>query len=98
MDLSNANLIPQIIRILQIFRNKEENFKEFNKEISNLYQQISNIRKMLQSLPGKDLSILDQEKIIQHLEKQISIQKELLVEINTVEQEHLYPLNKIQKG
>ncbi|KTW27225.1 uncharacterized protein T551_03219 [Pneumocystis jirovecii RU7] len=87
MDLSSTNLIPQIIRILQIMKNKEENIKEFNKEISNLHQQISNIRKMLQSLPGKDLSILDQEEIIQGLEKQISIQKKLLAEINVVEQD-----------
>ncbi|KAG4305524.1 hypothetical protein PORY_001080 [Pneumocystis oryctolagi] len=86
MDLSNTNLIPQIIRILETTKNKEEDLKKFNKEVSNLHQQISNIRKMLQSLPGKELSILDQEKIIQHLEKHVSMQKELLAEINTMEQ------------
>ncbi|KAG4300850.1 hypothetical protein PCANB_002794 [Pneumocystis canis] len=84
MNLSNMNLIPQIIRILEISKNKEENLKEFNKEAC--FKRISNIRKILQTLPGKELSISDQEKIIQQLEKQIFMQKELLTEINKTDQ------------
>lgn len=73
MDISDTDLIPQIVQVLKT--TKRDDLKEFNKEVTKLYQQVSNIRKMIESLPGKDLSILDQEEVIKRLEKQISMQK-----------------------
>ncbi|EMR08328.1 hypothetical protein PNEG_03168 [Pneumocystis murina B123] len=83
MDISDTDLIPQIVQILKT--TKKDDLKEFNKEVTKLYQKVSNIRKMIESLPGKDLSILDQEGVIKRLEKQISMQKKLLSEINMKE-------------
>ncbi|QSL65929.1 hypothetical protein MERGE_003066 [Pneumocystis wakefieldiae] len=83
MDISDTDLIPQIVQVLKT--TKRDDLKEFNKEVTKLYQQVSNIRKMIESLPGKDLSILDQEEVIKRLEKQISMQKKLLSEVNMKE-------------
>ncbi|KTW27774.1 hypothetical protein T552_02214 [Pneumocystis carinii B80] len=83
MDISDTDIIPQIIQILKTA--KKDDLKELNKEVSKLYQQVSNIRKMIESLPGKDMSILEQGGVIKRLERHISMQKRLLSEIKMKE-------------